>query len=129
MTVDQMMESGHDAIFLANGAGLPSFMNIPGENLNGVYSANEFLTRSNLMKAYRFPEYDTPIKVGKKVAVLGSGNVAMGTARPAARAGARGHCLAEARPRRPAGHDVRRRRPRQHRRRPTEPARRGTHDA
>ncbi|HEY5473610.1 MAG TPA: FAD-dependent oxidoreductase, partial [Candidatus Limnocylindrales bacterium] len=80
LTVDQMLADGHDAIFLANGAGLPSFMNIPGENLNGVYSANEFLTRSNLMKAYRFPEYDTPIAVGKKVAVIGGGNVAMDAA-------------------------------------------------
>ena len=85
LTVDQMLENGHDAIFLANGAGLPSFMNIPGENLNGVYSANEFLTRSNLMKAYRFPEYDTPITVGKKVAVIGAGNVAMDSARTALR--------------------------------------------
>ena len=93
MTVDQMMESGHDAVFLANGAGLPSFMNIPGENLNGVYSANEFLTRSNLMKAYRFPEYDTPIKVGKKVAVIGGGNVAMDAARTALRLGAEVHLI------------------------------------
>jgi glutamate synthase (NADPH/NADH) small chain len=93
MTVDQMMENGHDAVFLANGAGLPSFMNIPGENLNGVYSANEFLTRSNLMKAYRFPEYDTPIKVGKKVAVIGGGNVAMDSARTALRLGAEVHLI------------------------------------
>lgn len=93
LTVDQMMENGHDAVFLANGAGLPSFMNIPGENLNGVYSANEFLTRSNLMKAYRFPEYDTPIKVGKKVAVIGGGNVAMDSARTALRLGAEVHLI------------------------------------
>jgi glutamate synthase (NADPH/NADH) small chain len=93
MTVDQMLEDGHDAVFLANGAGLPSFMNIPGENLNGVYSANEFLTRSNLMKAYRFPEYDTPIKVGKKVAVIGGGNVAMDAARTALRLGAEVHLI------------------------------------
>ena len=93
LTVDQMLESGHDAIFLANGAGLPSFMNIPGENLNGVYSANEFLTRSNLMKAYRFPEYDTPITVGKKVAVIGAGNVAMDSARTALRLGAEVHLI------------------------------------
>jgi len=93
MTVDQMMENGHEAVFLANGAGLPSFMNIPGENLNGVYSANEFLTRSNLMKAYRFPEYDTPIKVGKKVAVIGGGNVAMDAARTALRLGAEVHLI------------------------------------
>src|SRR5665811_1492516 len=89
LTVDQMLADGHDAVFLANGAGLPSFMNIPGENLNGVYSANEFLTRSNLMKAYRFPEYDTPIAVGKKVAVIGGGNVAMDAARTALRLGPR----------------------------------------
>jgi glutamate synthase (NADPH/NADH) small chain len=93
LTVDQMLEEGHDAIFLANGAGLPSFMNIPGENLNGVYSANEFLTRSNLMKAYRFPEYDTPITVGKKVAVIGAGNVAMDSARTALRLGAEVHLI------------------------------------
>ena len=93
LTVDQMLENGHDAIFLANGAGLPSFMNIPGENLNGVYSANEFLTRSNLMKAYRFPEYDTPITVGKKVAVIGAGNVAMDSARTALRLGAEVHLI------------------------------------
>lgn len=73
-------EEGFDAAFLGTGAGTPYFMNLPGENLNGVYSANEFLTRSNLMKAYRFPECDTPIKVGKKVAVLGGGNVAMDAA-------------------------------------------------
>ena len=93
LTVDQMLAGGHEAIFLANGAGLPSFMNIPGENLNGVYSANEFLTRSNLMKAYRFPEYDTPIKVGKKVAVIGGGNVALDAARTALRLGAEVHLI------------------------------------
>src|SRR5450759_3382787 len=93
LTVDQMLENGHDAVFLANGAGLPTFMNIPGENLNGVYSANEFLTRSNLMKAYRFPEYDTPITVGKKVAVIGAGNVAMDSARTALRLGAEVHLI------------------------------------
>jgi glutamate synthase (NADPH/NADH) small chain len=93
LTVDQMLENGHDAIYLANGAGLPSFMDIPGENLNGVYSANEFLTRSNLMKAYRFGEYDTPINVGKKVAVIGGGNVAMDAARTALRLGAEVHLI------------------------------------
>ena len=93
LTVDQMLADGHDAVFLANGAGLPSFMNIPGENLNGVYSANEFLTRSNLMKAYRFPEYDTPIAVGKRVAVIGGGNVAMDAARTALRLGAEVHLI------------------------------------
>jgi glutamate synthase (NADPH/NADH) small chain len=93
MTVDDMMEEGHDAVFIANGAGLPVFMNIPGENLNGVYSANEFLTRANLMKAYRFPEYDTPIKTGRNVAVVGGGNVAMDAARTALRMGANVHLV------------------------------------
>ena len=87
-TVDELLEEGYDAVFIGTGAGLPNFMNIPGENLNGVYSANEFLTRTNLMKAYRFPEYGTPIKVGKKVAVIGAGNVAMDSARTALRLGA-----------------------------------------
>lgn len=87
-TVDELFENGYDAIFLGNGAGLPYFIGIPGENLNGVYSANEFLTRSNLMKAYLFPNYDTPIKIGKKVAVIGGGNVAMDSARTALRLGA-----------------------------------------
>lgn len=77
-----------DAIFLANGAGAPRFMDIPGENMNDVYSANEFLTRSNLMKAYLFPEYDTPIKVRKRAATIGAGNVAMDAARTALRLGA-----------------------------------------
>jgi glutamate synthase (NADPH/NADH) small chain len=88
-TVEELMsEQGFDAVFIATGAGLPYFMNIPGENLNGVYSANEFLTRSNLMKAYRFPEYDTPIKAGHRVAVVGGGNVAMDSVRTAMRLGA-----------------------------------------
>lgn len=86
-SVDELARE-FDAIFLANGAGAPRFMHIPGENLNDVYSANEFLTRSNLMKAYRFPEFDTPINVGKKVAVIGAGNVAMDSARTALRLGA-----------------------------------------
>jgi len=77
-----------DAIFIGTGAGLPHFMNIPGENLCGIYSANEFLIRTNLMRAYKFPEYDTPIKVGKRVAVIGAGNVAMDSARVALRLGA-----------------------------------------
>lgn len=81
-------EYGFDAIYIGTGAGLPSFMSIEGESLNGVYSANEFLTRVNLMKAYKFPEYDTPIYVGKSVAVLGGGNVAMDAARSAKRLGA-----------------------------------------
>lgn len=88
-TVDELLtEHGYDACFIATGAGLPVFMGIPGENLNGVYSANEFLTRANLMKAYLFPEYDTPIKRGRNVAVFGGGNVAMDSARVALRLGA-----------------------------------------
>ncbi len=87
-TVDELLSNGYDAVFLGTGAGLPMFLNIPGENLNGVYSANEFLTRVNLMKAYRFPEYDTPVKVGRRVAVIGGGNVAMDSARCALRLGA-----------------------------------------
>ena len=88
-TVDELMqEEGFAAVFVGTGAGLPRFMNIPGENLNGVYSANEFLTRCNLMKAYRFPEYATPLQVGKAVAVVGGGNVAMDAARTSLRLGA-----------------------------------------
>ena len=88
-TIDELMEEeGFDAVFVGTGAGLPHFMNIPGENLNGVYSANEFLTRCNLMKAYRFPEYATPLRVGNAVAVVGGGNVAMDAARTALRLGA-----------------------------------------
>lgn len=87
-TLDELLGSGYDAIFIGTGAGLPYFMDIPGENLNGVYSANEFLTRSNLMKAYLFPEHLTPIYVGKRVAVIGGGNVAMDAARTALRLGA-----------------------------------------
>ena len=86
-TVDELLQNGYDAVFLAPGAGAPMFLNIPGENLSGVYSANEFLTRTNLMKAYRFPEYDTPIKIGRRVAVFGGGNVAMDAARCALRLG------------------------------------------
>ncbi len=85
-TVDELLNNGFDAVFLGTGAGLPFFMGIPGENLNGVYSANEYLTRANLMKAYD-PEYDTPILKRKKVAVLGGGNVAMDAARTALRLG------------------------------------------
>ncbi|HOI74314.1 MAG TPA: NADPH-dependent glutamate synthase [Syntrophales bacterium] len=87
-TVDELFEEGYDAVYLAVGAGAPVFMNIPGENLSGIYSANEYLTRSNLMKAYRFPEYDTPIVRGKNVAVIGGGNVAMDSVRTALRLGA-----------------------------------------
>ena len=87
-TVDELLEQGYDAVFLGTGAGLPLFMRIPGEGLNGVYSANEYLTRSNLMKAYDFPKYDTPIARGKLVATIGGGNVAMDSARTALRLGA-----------------------------------------
>ncbi len=86
-TVDELLKE-YDAVFLGTGAGLPLFLQIEGENLNGVYSANEFLTRVNLMKAYAFPEYDTPVKRGKKVSVVGGGNVAMDAARCALRLGA-----------------------------------------
>ena len=88
MTIDEIMEDGYDAVFMGTGAGLPMFLNIPGENLNGIYSANEFLTRTNLMKAYLFPEYDTPIKRGGRIMVIGGGNVAMDSARCALRLGA-----------------------------------------
>ena len=87
-SVEELFEQGYDAIFLGLGAGLPKFLNLPGINLVGIYSANEFLTRSNLMKAYLFPEYDTPIRVGKKVAVIGGGNVAMDSVRTSLRLGA-----------------------------------------
>ncbi len=88
-TIDELFdEQGFDAVFLGVGAGLPRFLGVPGENLIGIYSANEYLTRSNLMKAYRFPEYDTPIVEGKNVAVFGAGNVAMDSARTALRLGA-----------------------------------------
>jgi glutamate synthase (NADPH/NADH) small chain len=91
MTLDlnEMLAKGeYQAAFIGTGAGLPYFLEIPGENLNGVYSANEFLTRVNLMKAYKFPEYDTPVKIGKRVAVVGAGNVAMDAARTSLRLGA-----------------------------------------
>lgn len=88
-SIDELMEEqGFEAVFIGSGAGLPSFMNIPGENFNGVYSANEFLTRNNLMKAYEWPTSATPINVGNHVAVVGGGNVAMDAARTAKRLGA-----------------------------------------
>jgi len=88
-SLDELLaEDGFSAAFIGTGAGLPNFQNIPGENLNGVYSANEFLTRINLMKAYAFPKTDTPVRVGKRVAVIGGGNVAMDAARCALRLGA-----------------------------------------
>ncbi len=85
-SLQEIMEE-YDAVFLGTGAGTPKFLNLPGVNLKGIYSANEFLTRINLMKAYKFPEYDTPIKKGKKLAVIGAGNVAMDAARSALRVG------------------------------------------
>ncbi len=88
ITIDELFEKGYDAAYIGVGAGLPRFMNIPGENLIGIYSANEYLTRTNLMKGYLFPEYDTPIARGKNVVVLGAGNVAMDSARTAMRLGA-----------------------------------------
>jgi glutamate synthase (NADPH/NADH) small chain len=90
-TIEELMNDGYDAVFIAVGAGLPNFMNIPGENLNGVYSSNEFLTRVNLMKAYKFPEYDTPVfnVEGKNVAVFGGGNTAMDAVRTSKRLGAK----------------------------------------
>ncbi|HJX23733.1 MAG TPA: NADPH-dependent glutamate synthase [Candidatus Bathyarchaeia archaeon] len=86
-TIDELVEMGYQAIFLGTGAGSPYFLSISGENLNGVYSANEFLTRCNLMKSYLFPEYDTPLIVGKEVVVIGGGNVTMDSARTALRLG------------------------------------------
>lgn len=87
-TVNELLEKeGFDSVFIGVGAGLPRFMGLPGEELVGVYSANEYLTRVNLMKAYRFPEYDTPAPIGKNVAVIGGGNVAMDAARSALRLG------------------------------------------
>ena len=88
ITIYELMEDGYEAVFVGSGAGLPRFLNIPGENLLGVYSANEFLTRVNLMKGYKFPEAPTPVKVGRRVAVVGAGNVAMDAARTAKRLGA-----------------------------------------
>ena len=88
ITIDELFEEGYDAAYIGVGAGLPRFMNLPGENLIGIYSANEYLTRTNLMKGYLFPYYDTPIAHGKHVVVLGAGNVAMDSARTAMRLGA-----------------------------------------
>ena len=86
--MQELFEQGFDAVFIGTGAGLPKFMGIPGENLCGIYSANEFLIRVNLMKSYKFPEHKTPIHIGKKVAVIGGGNVALDSARCALRLGA-----------------------------------------
>jgi len=88
LTIDDLFNDGYQAVFLGTGAGLPMFMDIPGENYNGVYSANEFLTRVNLMKGYLFPEWDTPVRIGRRVAVVGGGNVATDAARCSMRLGA-----------------------------------------
>ncbi|MDI6703238.1 MAG: NADPH-dependent glutamate synthase [bacterium] len=88
LTIDDLFQEGYKAVFIGTGAGLPLFLGIEGENLNGVYSANEFLTRVNLMCAYQFPRYDTPVRIGKRVGVVGGGNVAMDSARCALRLGA-----------------------------------------
>lgn len=88
-SIESLREEGFQAFFVGIGAGLPYFLGVEGENLNGIYSANEFLTRTNLMKAYLFPEYDTPIKIGQRVGVIGAGNVAMDSARCALRLGAK----------------------------------------
>ncbi len=85
LTIDDLFRQGYAAVFVGTGAGLPKFLGVPGENLIGIYSANEFLTRVNLMRAYLFPEYDTPVRIGKTVAVVGGGNVAMDSARTALR--------------------------------------------
>jgi glutamate synthase (NADPH/NADH) small chain len=87
-TIPELMKNGYDAVFIGSGAGLPQFTGCPGENLGGIYSANEFLIRVNLMKAFQFPEYDTPIRLGKHVVVIGGGNVAMDCARSSMRLGA-----------------------------------------
>jgi glutamate synthase (NADPH/NADH) small chain len=92
-TIEELFKRGFDAVFIGSGAGLPQFLGIPGENLGGIYSANEFLIRVNLMKSYRFPLFDTPIKVGRNVAVIGGGNVAMDSARCALRLGAEHVCI------------------------------------
>jgi glutamate synthase (NADPH/NADH) small chain len=93
-TIPELLaKEGFDAVFVGTGAGLPQFMNVPGESLGGIYSANEFLIRVNLMKAYAFPAYDTPIRIGKHVVVIGGGNVAMDSARSALRLGAEEVCI------------------------------------
>jgi glutamate synthase (NADPH/NADH) small chain len=106
-TIPELLKKGFDAVFIGTGAGLPQFLGVPGENLGGIYSANEFLIRVNLMKAYTFPECDTPIRIGKKVAVIGGGNVAMDSARSALRLGAEEVCIVYRRSREelPARHE------------------------
>ncbi len=92
-TVKELLQKGFDAVFIGTGAGLPKFLGVLGENLNGIYSANEFLIRVNLMKSYKFPEFATPIRVGRKVVVIGGGNVALDSARSALRLGAESVCI------------------------------------
>jgi glutamate synthase (NADPH/NADH) small chain len=92
-TIPELLKTGFDAVFIGTGAGLPAFLGVLGEHLGGIYSANEFLIRVNLMKAYAFPFYDTPIRIGKHVVVIGGGNVAMDSARSALRLGAEEVCI------------------------------------
>jgi glutamate synthase (NADPH/NADH) small chain len=92
-TIPELLKNGFDAVFIGTGAGLPAFMGLPGENLGGIYSASEFLIRVNLMKSFAFPAYDTPIRIGKHVVVIGGGNVAMDSARSALRLGAEEVCI------------------------------------
>jgi glutamate synthase (NADPH/NADH) small chain len=92
-TIPELLKKGFDAVFIGTGAGLPQFLGVPGENLGGIYSANEFLIRVNLMQSFTFPKCDTPIRIGKKVAVIGGGNVAMDSARSALRLGAEQVCI------------------------------------
>jgi glutamate synthase (NADPH/NADH) small chain len=106
-TIPELLKSGYDAVFIGTGAGLPAFMGLPGDDLGGIYSANEFLIRVNLMKSYAFPAYDTPIRVGRHVVVIGGGNVAMDSARSALRLGAEEVCIVYRRSREemPARHE------------------------
>jgi glutamate synthase (NADPH/NADH) small chain len=106
-TIPELLKQGFDAVFIGTGAGLPAFMGLPGENLGGIYSANEFLIRVNLMKSFAFPCYDTPIRIGKHVVVIGGGNVAMDSARSALRLGAEEVCIVYRRSREemPARHE------------------------
>jgi glutamate synthase (NADPH/NADH) small chain len=106
-TIPELLKRGFDAVFIGTGAGLPAFMGLPGENLGGIYSANEFLIRVNLMKSYAFPTYDTPIRIGRHVVVIGGGNVAMDSARSALRLGADEVCIVYRRSREemPARHE------------------------